>query len=55
MANIFLDISYTKCDGEAIPRSFSKKSKLSKSHDLHSKVVYSLVLLYTKLKAIEIY
>ena len=27
--NIFLERSYTKCDGETIPRPFSKKSKLS--------------------------
>ena len=29
MKNIFFEKSYTKCGGEAIPRSFSKKSKLS--------------------------
>ena len=29
MRNIFLETSYTKCGGEAIPRSFSKQSKLS--------------------------
>ena len=28
MRNIFLEISYTKCDGETIPKPFSKKSKL---------------------------
>ena len=33
MRNIFLEISYTKCGGEAIPRPFSKKSKLSISLD----------------------
>ena len=27
--NIFLEKSYTKYDGETIPRSFSKKSKSS--------------------------
>ena len=27
--NIFLEKSYIKCDGETIPRPFSKKSKLS--------------------------
>ena len=26
MANTFAQISYTKCDGESIPRLFSKKS-----------------------------
>ena len=29
MKIIFLEKSYTKCGGETIPRSFSKKSKLS--------------------------
>ena len=29
MKIIFLQISYTKCGGENIPRPFSKKSKLS--------------------------
>ena len=29
MRNIFVEKSYTKCDGETIPRPFSKKSKLS--------------------------
>ena len=31
MSNIVLEKEYTKCDGEAIPRPFSKKSKLSLS------------------------
>ena len=29
MRNNFLEISYTKCDGETIPRPFSKYKKLS--------------------------
>ena len=29
MRNTFIEKSYTKCDGETIPRLFSKKSKLS--------------------------
>ena len=33
MKNIFFGKSYTKCDGEAIPRPFLKKSKLSISLD----------------------
>ena len=33
MRNIFLERSYTKCDGETIPRFFSKKSKLNISLD----------------------
>ena len=31
--NIFLEKLYTKCCGETIPRSFSKKSKLNISLD----------------------
>ena len=31
--NIFLEKSYTKCDGETSPRPFSEKSKLSVSLD----------------------
>ena len=33
MRNIFVEKSYTKCAGETIPRSLSKKSKLSISLD----------------------
>ena len=53
MRNIFLENSYTKCDGENSPRLFSEKLKLSISLDEKSKVLYSLLLLYTKLRAIE--
>ena len=53
--NIFLEKSYTKCDGETSPRHFSEKLKLGISLDQESKVSYSLFLLYAKLKAIEIY
>ena len=45
--------SYTNCGGETIPRPFSKKSKLSVSLDQYSKVVYSLFLLYAKLKTVK--
>ena len=55
MRNIFLEKSYTKYGGETIPRSFSKKLKLSISLDQKSKVLYSLLLLYDKLRAIEIW
>ena len=55
MKNIFLEKSYTKCGGETSPRPFSEKSKLSVSLDQLSKVLYSLFLLYAKLRAIEIY
>ena len=53
--NIFHRISYTKYGGETIPRPFSKKSKLSVFLDQYSKVLYSLLLLYAKLRAIDIY
>ena len=33
MKNIFLEKSYTKCDGETSPRPFSEKLKLSISLD----------------------
>ena len=53
--NIFLEKSYTKCDGETIPTPFFKKSKLSKYLNKLPKVLYSLFLLYGKLRAIKIY
>ena len=40
--NIFLEKSYTKCDGETSPRPFSEKIKLSISSDQEPKVSYSL-------------
>ena len=55
MRNIFHEKSYTKCDGETIPRPFSKKSKLSISLGQESKVLYGLFLLFAKLRAIKIY
>ena len=55
MNNIFLEKSYTKCDGETSPRPFSENLKLSISLDQYSKVLYSLILLYVKLRAIEVY
>ena len=55
MKNIFLEKSYTKCDGETSPRPFSEKLKLSISLDQLSKVSHSLYLPYAKLRAIEIY
>ena len=55
MTNIFLGKSYTKCGRETIPRLFFKKSELSISLYQYSKVLYSLFLLYAKLKATGIY
>ena len=53
MRNIFFEKSYTKCDGDTIPRLFPKKSKLSISRDQYSKASYSLLLWYTKLTSIR--
>ena len=53
--NIFLEKSYTKCDGETNPRLFSEKLILSKSLDQWSKFSYGLFLLYATLRAIETY
>ena len=54
MREIFLGKSYTKCAGETIPRSLSKKSKLSIYLDQQCKVLNRLSLLYANLRAIEI-
>ena len=55
LRKIFLEKSYTKCGGGTSPRPSSEKLKLSISLDQQSKVLYSLFLLYRKLRAIEIY
>ena len=44
----------TKCVGKTSSRPFSHKLKLSISLDQYPKVLYSLLLLYDKLRAIEI-
>ena len=54
MINNFVQKSYTKCDGETIPRPLSKKSKLSISLGQYCKVLNSLFLLHANLRAIEI-
>ena len=48
--NIFLEKSYTKCGGVTSPRLFSGKLKLRISLDQQHKVLYSLFLLYSKLR-----
>ena len=53
--NIFLEKSFTKCGGETIPRTFSKKSKFTLSLDQRFKVLYVLFSCMSKSKAIEIY
>ena len=52
--NIFVEKAYTKCAGETIPRTLSKKSKLSIPLDQYHKILNSLSLLYANLRAIEI-
>ena len=52
MRHIFLEKSCTKSGGEASPRPFSKKSKLSTSLDQQSEMLYSLFLLYVQ---VEVY
>ena len=39
MRNVFLEKSYTNCGGEASPRPFYKKSKLSISLDQQSEML----------------
>ena len=53
MKNIFLEKSYTKCDGETRPKPFSKKPKLSISLDQRSEILCSLILLYGEVKHYE--
>ena len=53
LRNIFLGKSCTKCGGETSPRLFSEKLKLDITLDQYSKVLFSLLLLYVKLTAIE--
>ena len=55
MRNIFLAKSYTKCVRETSPRPSSEKLNLRISLVKRFKVLYSLLVLYVKLRAIEIY
>ena len=52
MTNIFLEKSCTKYGGETSPRPFSEKIKIE--YIFGSRVLYRLLLLYDKLKAVEI-
>ena len=54
MKNIFLETSYAQCGGETIPRPFPKKLKIKIEHISALIVLYSLFLLYTKIRAIDI-
>ena len=55
MINVFLEKSYTRCGGEAIPRPFSKKLKLSISLDQQSEFLISLFYCISKLMNTKIY
>ena len=55
MKKYFLKKSYAKCGGETNSGHFSEKSKPSISLDQKSEVLYTLLLLNSKLGAIEIY
>ena len=54
MRNIFVEKSHTKCVGETIPQTLSKKSEWSMSLAQLCKVLNSLFLLYANLRAMEI-
>ena len=54
MRNIFVEKSPTKYGGETMTRPLSKKSKLSISLDQQCKVLNSLFLLYTNLRALQV-
>ena len=55
LENDFFEKSYTKCGEETSPRPFSEKIKIENIPDQYSAVLYSLFLLYGKLRAIKIY
>ena len=55
MTNMFLEKSYAKYDEETSPRLFLETLKLSISLEQQSNVLYSLLLLYGKLRSIKIY
>ena len=55
MEKSFIEKSYTECGGETSPRPFSEKLKWSISLDQKSNILYSLFLLYAKLRDIKIY
>ena len=52
--NIFLEKSYTEYGGETSSRPFSETFNLSMSLEQQYKVLFSLISLYAKLRAIEI-
>ena len=46
----FLEKSYTKYDGETIPRPFSQKSKFNIRLDQQSEILYNLFLEYVQVE-----
>ena len=50
LKKVFLEKSYTKCGGEASPRPFYNKSKLSMSIDQQSELLSGLFLLYAQVE-----
>ena len=50
LKKVFLEKSYTKCGGEASPRPFYNKSKLSMSVDQQSEMLSGLFLLYAQVE-----
>ena len=50
LKKVFLEKSYTKCGGEASPRPFYNKSKLSMSIDQQSEMLSGLFLLYAQVE-----
>ena len=50
LKKVFLKKSYTKCGGEASPRPFYNKSKLSMSIDQQSEMLSGLFLLYAQVE-----
>ena len=55
MKNVFLEKSFTKCGGETSPRSFSKKSKLTKTLNQQSEILIGFFLTISKLRTTKIY
>ena len=51
--NIVLEKSYTKCREKTSPKPFSGKLKMRISLNQLTKLLYSLILLYPKLRAIK--
>ena len=55
MRNIFIKETYTKCGGETIPDPFPKTQYFQNLWINNLKVLHGLLLLYVKLRAIEMF